>query len=473
MTAITRVIHKVRVTNPANGAWVQVVVVDETAIIGPNGQEDIYVVSPAGAVPYIFDTTGDLGTQGNSAQCSRVSYLRRLTGSADPSQMLDAEVLTGFAARGPNGIELGLTLAQGSAGALIIDTTGNGLGVDPGMTATSRALHVAAIYEQSDGTSTNTDSGGSTAGGTGRFLLTEKSDAVACRGPNGNEYAIVAPDSAAFVRDITAYTTDAAGNQVPPENADPNHYVVWPAESAGPWLGAGVPSAQGPLWWIEKASSPVSGTIAIHIIGETSNTVQTPAWDGNLNEPAPGTVLPGSTSPGGSAPPGPPLCTQYLTTATVEILGYVNGIEAFSLAQTVALPALWAAVSDRVVGAPATLSGEVSAISYENPAAGASLGSYESSGLAVAVTLDGYACSGFGSFWDLGTNFDIGVLFYWYSLLYYLADTAFPSITTTVTFTLPAQVTVAGKKYNVTGITPSGTASGGTLGGALYLVPLP
>ena len=250
MTAITRVVHKVRVTSQASGAWAQVVVVDKMAIRGPNGDEQLYDVSAVNAVPYILDATGDLGTHGDPAKCSRTSYLQRLTSSSDPSQMFDAEVLTAFAALGPNGVELGLALAPGSAGASIADATGNGLGANPGLEATSRVLHVAGIYEQNDGTSTNTDSGGSTDGGTGRVLLTEKTDAMACRGPNGGEFAIIAPASGAEVMDTTVYNAD--GN--PPENGDPNFYVVWPADSSGPWLGSGVPGAPGPLWWIEKAA---------------------------------------------------------------------------------------------------------------------------------------------------------------------------------------------------------------------------
>jgi hypothetical protein len=49
--------------------------------------------------------------------------------------------------------------------------------------------------------------------------------------------------------DTTVYDDDGE----PPENTDPNPYIRWPSNSEGPWLGAGVPVAQGPFWWIKRA----------------------------------------------------------------------------------------------------------------------------------------------------------------------------------------------------------------------------
>jgi hypothetical protein len=257
----TRRIHVVRVKDPNNESqFADVVVIDAIALRAANGEEQLWDVTARKAVPYIVDNTGDGETIGNLATASRVSHMKRLTNPDDSGQFIDVEILDAFALRGPNGEERVYSLPDRAASEAVTDNTGSGLGVAAGP-STTRALHVAKISETGAGKSTNTDYPPVDSDTTDRYALVKRIDAIVFRGPNGFETAAVFPDQGADALDVTQYTVDDNGDQVPPDNTDPNVYVRWPKDTAGPWLGK-QPIGQGPLWFIKA----LSGNAAILVL---------------------------------------------------------------------------------------------------------------------------------------------------------------------------------------------------------------
>jgi hypothetical protein len=272
----TRSTHTVRITNPSSPSlWVDVEVIDKVVFRGPNGEEFMYSMTKA--YPYVLDKTGDGDTIGDSFSCSRASHMTRLVGVADPTQMIDVEVLDAIAFIGPNNEEFVLLMPQTGIKEAVVDNTGNNLAIGATDT-TTRAVHIAELKELTDGTTFDTDSGLSnapTAPATGRILLAKRVDAVAFTGPNQSEWLMLIPKSAAVNIDTTVYTTDSDGNSVPPENTDPNPYIRWPQASAGPWVsGVGAPdaiadpdapiAAQGPLWWIGHPEASTIGVLEFY-----------------------------------------------------------------------------------------------------------------------------------------------------------------------------------------------------------------
>jgi len=262
----TRRIHVVRCKNPndGGGSFVDVAVLDAIGLVTANGDELLFEVMDvngygstdddisadggeerlydhdvSNVVPYIIDNTGDGNGRGNPGDASRVSHMVRLTGETDATQFIDAEVLDAVVLSGPNGSEVALLMPQSKSSASIVDDTGSGLSVGAN-SFTTRALHVVKVVDKETPDPT-------------KFVLVERTDQIAFEGPNGNEFLLTAPnDDDAFIDDTTVYGSDAHGNPVPPDNTDPNPYIVFPKGSKGPYLGKGVAVNQGLLWWIKN-----------------------------------------------------------------------------------------------------------------------------------------------------------------------------------------------------------------------------
>lgn len=309
----TRTIHKVRVKNPNNKTmYVDVVVVDAISVRGPNGDETVYKTKAEDAVPFIKDTTGDVDT-GNvqPSHPTRKSVIQRFTNPQDSSQFIDAEILTAVAYKGPNGQETLLHMPTSGIDAYVVDTTDNGLGTRPSKSST-RKLNVVEIDEitgNPNAGSVNSQQpgypvlpGGGTQ--TARKLLIEQTWAVATKGPNGKEILLLTPlhegSWGTNIEDTTTYVPDPDNNFAlgPPDNPDPNPYVVWPATGGpsnkgpnGAWLGVKTPLSQGPLWYIESVSTPFNPilpqgfpfTVTVNLWWGQPPTA---GWDGN--GPTPG-----------------------------------------------------------------------------------------------------------------------------------------------------------------------------------------
>jgi hypothetical protein len=262
--AFTRKSHQVRVKHPSTPEiWADVEVLDAVALRLPNGKEVLYQVPAAVAVACIRDDTGDGQARGQPQGCSRVSHMVRLTNPDDESQFFDVEVLDAFALRGPNGEEIALLMPEDGAREAIVDDTGSGVGI-PASANTTRVLRAVKIAELVDGPgSTASDDPAYPSGEiTDNFALSLRTEALAMRGPNGAESVLLIPAAGSDANDTTSYTFDDQGNKVPPDNSDPNVYVYFPEDSAGPWLGAGAPIKQGPLWWIKR----LNGTQAFLVL---------------------------------------------------------------------------------------------------------------------------------------------------------------------------------------------------------------
>jgi hypothetical protein len=270
----TRTIHVVRITNPQTSSlFLDVAVLDKIAFQRGDGTEVVYDVSPTNVVPYIKDPTGDLGDVGDPNDCSRVSHLKRITygvgkngdayagnESNRPNYMFDAEVLDAFTLRTTRSMssedEESFIIPVDKAVITVTDNTGNGLDDSPN--SPTRAAHISEL----DVNSTPSDEGGTTGNPDGLCIIIQKTDAIAVQSTNGIEALLYMPWSGADINDITQYDD----NGDPPENADPNPYIVWPMGSVGPWTGNGgvdtnAPDPdfcpvvdQGPLWWIKNAN---------------------------------------------------------------------------------------------------------------------------------------------------------------------------------------------------------------------------
>jgi hypothetical protein len=212
----------------------------------------------------IADTTGDFSGSKGGAGATRASHIERFGGNG--SSGIDQEVLDGLVMKGPNGSELMLNMPKGKATAFVVDNTGNGLGVALSV-HTTRAAHIQKILAVEE---TEDDQGNVTATTGPKFLLVQRTDAIAFKGPNGQEFLMYIPSinepqwPAANPNEVdtTRYTFDKAGKKVPPDNADPNPYIVFPANGGDPFFHPTPPAAynQGPLWWIVSAGEKKTTT---------------------------------------------------------------------------------------------------------------------------------------------------------------------------------------------------------------------
>jgi hypothetical protein len=268
----TRVIHKVRITDQHTLWYAVIGVLDKVSVRGPNGIENLYDVSAANAKPCIIDNTGHGNEKGNPSSCTRLSHMVRVKDQDDTHVvfLFDVEVLDAIVLRGPNGQESLLLMPADKAVEAILDETGSGLEVaaTPSTTRVLRVVRIDGLNVQPPNTSidtTSTDDPNYPSGpifGKGLHIL--RTEALAMRGPNGQENLMLIPSKNADVHDTTQYEINKFGERVPPENTDPNRYLCWPkpkpdgsGATNGP-LSAPNPTLikQGPLWWIEYFGVP-------------------------------------------------------------------------------------------------------------------------------------------------------------------------------------------------------------------------
>jgi hypothetical protein len=237
----SRVVHVVRCKNPKNSQmYVDVKVIDAIGYQTVNGDTGMFYCPAKSAVPLIVDNTGD-GNGVTSGNPSRASHMVRLTGSTDPSMVIDVEVLDAIAFQSVNGMQFMLTMAPG--GEFIVDNTDGNLAnaVDDA----SRGLHVVKLAAPAASGATSPTA-----------LYVKRLDAVAFESVSGEQNLIFQPGDGPNEIDATIYNSDGS----PPDNADPNIYVAWPQKvnggqgTSGPYLGKNIGTDQGLLWWIVGAT---------------------------------------------------------------------------------------------------------------------------------------------------------------------------------------------------------------------------
>lgn len=296
----TRVVHRVRCRKKDNKqVWADVKVVDAVTVLEPGGQEKLLWIKASDANPCIIDKTKAAPSfeKGTPDQCTRLSHMELVVGQDDPTQKMYVEVLDALVfAPPPNhnvdeaeggaremqperhglpkaatfGKNLyGLFLAEKDAIKFVVDKVG--LDLDSGSSdKCSRAAHVNLVTEKG-----NTDE--KTAEATEipptkqSWVATVKPDAINFKVPGGGNVCLVLPRGLQEEIDSTEMTTDPdTGDPCPPDNKDPNVYVSFPQDNTGdpnaPVVGCNlkIPKMasgnkgidQGPLWWIERISSP-------------------------------------------------------------------------------------------------------------------------------------------------------------------------------------------------------------------------
>jgi hypothetical protein len=338
--SVTRKVHVVRCTDapqddPTNySRFVDVLVLDAIALLGPNGEEFVFDCAAKHAVPTIIDDTGD-GESRTPGNPTRLSHMERLRNADDDTLFLDMEILDAFALCGPNGAETLFDMRNPGA-TNIVDNTDLNLGQI--VAAASRRAHVLKI-EPSDKPTTQEIMQGATPanptpGTSGDYLAVLVLDAIAFGGPIGaseggdptaelranGEMLLLAGNSdlsdSQLWNDTTQY--DADGN--PPVNDDPHIYVRFPVvdgvASGSPWLGSNPTSDQNPdrsgplcqglLWQVINASGTPLVVISVVSVPPGGPPVSWGHGAGTLvllNDPI--TLPPGLPFNYGSPPFGP------------------------------------------------------------------------------------------------------------------------------------------------------------------------
>ena len=292
----TRSTHTVRCRSKENPTiFVDMVVLDAITFIRPDGVEILIAASPSiqgvAKNPCIIDNTGDGNAVGDQHNCSRISHMEQFISQVDPSQIIDLEILDGFALQpplvgDPFGIEDRVNDEQNLGGyfdsgefwgarrALItqstkakyntIDTTGLNLGELAGVVA-SRGAHINLVTDKGN-TDDKTDQAAEVPPVSQPFVATVKTDSINFGAPDGNNVCLLVPPSKVTDIDTTKYVTDpyTGEENAPPDNTDPNIYAFFPPDSAGANLGAtpvsqqtniAAPPSLGVFWWIKKISS--------------------------------------------------------------------------------------------------------------------------------------------------------------------------------------------------------------------------
>ncbi len=292
----TRSTHTVRCRSKTNPTlFVDVTVLDAVVIIRPDGTLLLISITPSltgvNRVPCTIDNTGDGNAVGEPSFCSRLSHMEQFISSIDPSQVVDLEILDGFCLQPPNigdtqdtipevndesnkggyldsghfwGSQTAFITQSSKAKPNIVDTTGLGLAVPGGSTAT-RGCHINLVTDKG-----NTDDKTAQANGVppvGQpFMATIRTDAISFGTTNVNNILLSIPPSKVVEIDTTKYVTDpyTGEENAPPDNTDPNIYAFFPPNSAGASLGVdpvsqqtGVvgPPSMGMFWWIKKISA--------------------------------------------------------------------------------------------------------------------------------------------------------------------------------------------------------------------------
>jgi hypothetical protein len=292
--AQSRSVHVVRIFDPNNKKiWIDVKIIDKVSFKSPSnpaqehsGTKEItpftggpnvfeQMIDLTNPVPYIKDNSGDNNGTGDPNNCTRVSHMVRVTNPDDASQFLDIEICDGVAFATTEGQQEVLLFPASNATARVVDGTPDSAGLenDPGIDAT-RLEHIVEIAATKDGTSTSTDLATDPQGLDTENMetppmvtLVQRTDAMAFKAPNGLEF-VIAFDPKTKEEDneidTTRYLPDPVTGDltVPPENTDPNPYIIFPPDpktkdkSGGPWLGTKLSVKPGPLWWPIRINTP-------------------------------------------------------------------------------------------------------------------------------------------------------------------------------------------------------------------------
>jgi hypothetical protein len=248
IASVTRFVHVVRCKHPNNpNIWFDVRVTDKISIKLTNGKTAKFDFTAAFATPTITDNTGDGNGVSNGNSATRQTHMSRITSKTDQTQFYDAEVLDKINIKSTNGQQAKYDNTARFATTYLMQITGADLDQSQFESADetivqdkSSASRLANVYE---------------VGGPGDFVAVEEFQEISFKFTNGQEAKDNHLDQWQNINDTTQYTTDPdTGAQVPPDNSDPDPYIVFPSDSAGNNTQNQLVS-QGPLWQIVKKSN--------------------------------------------------------------------------------------------------------------------------------------------------------------------------------------------------------------------------
>lgn len=281
MAGFSRKTHIVRVSmddppTPAGeqpSSYVDIEVIDAISFRDARGEEMVFDMAAASALPYIVDNAGG-GHGASPDNATRRSHMKRLTSTDDPTVQIDVEVIDVVAFRGKNGEEWILDMSGTADDPKVFDvTTGAG-----GTTATRR-VHDEKI--SSDLTDPNPTS----------YLNVERSDSIAFRTVFGHEMIVLCPSNddplsssprAATVTTPQGYNPqDTSDNAViPPSPVKAGDKSVYLARVTGSsdFMTNAAKLQQGPFWWVRSVSPGGQWLVLTISAGANSNSTTPPGF---------------------------------------------------------------------------------------------------------------------------------------------------------------------------------------------------
>ena len=238
--------------------YADVEVIDMVCITDDNGGQETFDFTAANAVPTIVDVAGDGGGIDNGGAATRQSRLRRVTSPVDSTQFFNEEVLDRICVTRNGGAQEIWDFSQVSA--FIEATTGPDLGAgdivdDTDNTLVSDQGNATRLIEVDEVLPDNASQPPPQSDGTNYMAVADMQQV--CVTINGSQSVFNFSDGNRDITDTTQYTTDSSGNPAPPDNSDPDPYVVIPEDSSGLSTGNALVQ-QGPLWKIVNFSSSTS-----------------------------------------------------------------------------------------------------------------------------------------------------------------------------------------------------------------------
>lgn len=250
--AFTRRTHIVRISDakpgdPPSDAYIDVEVLDAISFAGEGGKEMVLNMPQENVKACIKDSTG--GEHGKEpGQPTRLSHMKRIVSEADPSQMLDIEVIDILSFRDTRGTEWILDMNSTNGQPSVFNSTEG-----TGSSKSTRRTHNEKV--RIDPKDTKSDSG---------FMTIERCDSIAFRTVRGEEMIVDCPSSddpesgkqraSTFITSPRDYDPNNPDGPVPPKNEDENVYVAFVKDADG-FLTGKTKISQGPFWWIRKISA--------------------------------------------------------------------------------------------------------------------------------------------------------------------------------------------------------------------------
>lgn len=312
--AAKRAQHVVRISSPQSddktqATWVEVTVLDGFSLISFNGWQQLLEAPASGCQPFIMDTTPktDHGTTGSKNACSRVSKLENVVSQ---TSNFDFEILLGVACVQPQSAhflghphptkgEFLLLMPEKEYVAAVAVGPNDDVSSPVGVTDKTTRLVVTNKLMNGYEPNANPET----------YLIVHRLIGVIYQGPNGIENGFILPEpDKSEILDHTNYTTVTLQDgtfidKVPPENKDPNPYVVWPKDGSGdPFLSdPAFPAKQGLLWYIsrivEAAAHEWTATAFVSAFTNWVGAIDTP-WTINVdNGVSSAQILGGTGSP--------------------------------------------------------------------------------------------------------------------------------------------------------------------------------